>query len=72
MTWEVASREGQGLGLVLRKERMPPRAAYLKGARNCISVITMKIQETDVLLYGMRDGGASSEHLLCALGAPCP
>lgn len=40
MTWEVASREGQGLGLVLREERMPPMVAYPEGSLElCLSLL---------------------------------
>lgn len=68
MTWEVVAREWQGLGLdlLLREERMPPNLSTLKGVKNYVCVITMKIQEIDILLYCMQDGGASVEFAVCS------
>lgn len=62
MTWEVASGEDQGLRIALREERRAPRVAHPERSS----------ERYLCLFYCMQVGGASVEHLLCALGATYP
>lgn len=63
----MAAREGQQLDLAL-KENTTKRCVSSKKLRTT-SFITIRHQEIHILFYCMQDGGASVEHLLCALGA---